>query len=363
MKNQKYFILFSILILAGILFSSCGGGASGGAIFKAIESEVKLGKKTASWAIRSMVYYNGQLYCTNGDKIFTKGKKAGRGWSSLSTQYDGAIGLLASDDNNLYVLTYKPSTEVTATNQDTYNYSDVQVAVLFGPSTGTINTLKNVMTIFDNKVIGTTGGREAFATVYGGTEGVGGTTFKLNGTAAPTTAGSDAASAVKAGSSTLLYKTFISTSDYTNTRAWYVELNGDGSSFKKANTGKFTITGVNGGRTINLEQTGGEDGPLSEKKHGKITGLAYYEEEDSSGITQQYLLVATTKGYYRVILDGTNAVKRCPHSNGEQLAGQGIIEGSFWTLSTGAIYAGVTTADKNRYGLWAYYPNDAWNVD
>lgn len=359
MKNQKYFILFSILILAGILFSSCGGGASGGAIFKAIESEVKLGKKTASWAITSMVYYNEQLYCTNGDKIFTKGKDAGRGWSSLSTQYDGAIGLLASDDNNLYVLTYKPSTEVTSTNQDTYNYSDVQVAVLFGPSTGTISTLKNVMTIFDNKSY--SGGREAFATVYGGTEGVGGTTYKLNGTAAPTTEGSDAASAVKAGSSTLLYKTFISTSDYTNTRAWYVELNGNGSSFKKANTGKFTITGVNGGNTINLEQTSG-DGPLSEKKHGKITGLAYYEETINSE-NKQFLLVATTKGYYRVALDDTKVVKANPHNNGEQLAGQGIIEGSFWTTPEGTIYAGVTAADTSRYGLWAYYPNGAWNVD
>ncbi len=355
MKNQKYFILFSILILAGILFSSCGGGASGGAIFKAIESEVKLGKKTASWAIRSMVYYNDQLYCTNGDKIFTKGKKAGRGWSSLSTQYDGAIGLLASDDNNLYVLTYKPSTEVTATNQDTYNYSDTQLSVLYG-STGVVSGISNIKTIFDNKVISTTGGREAFATTADGT------TYKLNGTAAPTTAGSDAASAVKAGSSTLLYKTFISTSDYTNTRAWYVELNGDGSSFNKSNTGKFTITGVNGAPSIDLSKTGGEDGPLSEKKHGKITGLAYYEETIDSQ-NKQFLLVATTMGYYRVTLDGTNVVKANPHNNGEQLAGMGIIEGAFWTLSTGAIYAGVTSADKNRYGLWAYYPNDAWNMD
>jgi len=46
----------------------------------------------------------------------------------------------------------------------------------------------------------------------------------------------------------------------------------------------------------------------------------------------------------------------------------GIIEGSFWTLPTnGAIYAGVTSADKTRYGLWAYYSGDSagtvWNVD
>ena len=359
MKKQKYFILFSILALAGILFSSCGGGASGGAIFKAIEGEVKLGKKTASWAITSMAYYNGNLYITNGHTIFTKGKGAGRGWSTVSTQYDGAIGLLASDDNNLYVLTYKPSTEVTSTNQDSYNYSDVQVAVLYGPSTGTISSLKNVMTIFDNKSYN--GGREAFATVYSGNSDVGGTTYKLNGTAAPTSKGSNAASAVKVGGSSSLFSSFISTSDYDNQRAWYVELTGNGSSFNKSNTGKFTITGVNGGRTINLEQTSG-DGPLSEKKHGKITGLAYYEET-VSGEHKEFLLVSTTKGYYRVALDDTKVVKANPHANGEQLAGMGIIEGAFWTLPTGAIYAGVTTADKNRYGLWAYYPNDAWNVD
>ncbi len=353
MKNQKYFILFSILTLAGILFSSCGGGAGGGAIFKAIESEVKLGKKTASWAITSMVYYNEQLYCTNGDKIFTKGKGAGRGWSSISTNYDGAIGLLASDDNNLYVLTYKPSTEVTSANQDTYNYSDMKLNVLYGPATGAVTGISNVMTIFDNKSYN--GGREAYATVYGGT------TYKLNGTAAPTSTGSsDIASAVKVGSSSHLIQSFISTSDYTNSRAWHIELNGNHSSFDKSNTATFTITGI-GAPSINLEQTTG-DGPLSEKKHGKITGLAYYEETIDSE-NKQFLLVATTKGYYRVALDNTKVVKANPHNNGEQLAGQGIIEGSFWTLSTGAIYAGVTSADKNRYGLWAYYPNDAWNMD
>ena len=352
MKKQKFFLLFSILTLSGILFSSCGGGASNGAIFAAIESEVKLGKKTATWAITSMAYYDGNLYCTNGNKIFKKGLNAGRGWNTISTPYDGSIGLLASDDSNLYVLTYKPSTEVTSTNQDSYNYSDVQVAVLEGSSTGIISNLKNVMSIFDNKSYN--GGREAFATVYGGA------TYKLNGRAAPTSNGSDAASAVKIGSSSHLIQSFISTSDYTNSRAWYIELNGNHSSFDKSNTATFTITGI-GAPSINLEQTSG-DGPLSEKKHGKITGLAYYEET-ISGELKQFLLVSTTKGYYRVTLDGTKNVKANPHTNGEQLAGMGIIEGAFWTLSTGAIYAGVTSSDKNRYGLWAYYPNNAWNMD
>ena len=355
MKKQKHLILFSILSLFIFLFVSCGGGGSNGAIFSAIESEVKLGKKTAGWAITSMAYYNGNLYCSNGDKIFTKGYNGGRGWASQSTSFDGAIGLLASDDNYVYVLSYKPSTEVTSTTQDTYNYSDTQLSVLYG-STGVVSGISNIRTIFDNKAIG---GREAFATTADGT------VYKLNGKSAPTplSGQADKASAVKVGGSTQFIQSFISTSDYSNSRAWYIPLSGNGSSnITEGNTPQFTIVGINGAPSIDLSRTAG-DGPLSEKKHGKISGLAYYEEENSSGITQQYLLVATTKGYYRVTLDGTNVVKANPHKNGEQLSGMGIIEGAFWTLPTGAIYAGVTTADKNRYGLWAYYPNDAWNVD
>lgn len=355
MKNQKDFVLFSILSAFIVLLSSCGGGAGGGGIFSAIEGEVKLGKKTAGWAVTSMVYYQGNLYCTNGSKVFSKGYGAGRGWASQSTSYDGAIGLLASDDNNLYILTYKPSTEVTSTTQDTYNYSDTQLSVLYG-STGVVSGISNVVRIFDNKVIGS--GREAFATTADGT------TYKLNGTAAPTAVGSDAASAVKVGGSTQLYQTFLSTTNFSNSKAWYIPLEGNGSAaIKEKNAPQFTITGIGSGApSIDLSKTGGEDGPLSERNTGKISGLAYYEETDSSG-KKEYLLVSTTHGYYRIALDGTNAVKRCPHSNGDQLAGQGIIEGSFWTLPTGAIYAGVTTSDTNRYGLWAYYPDGVWNLD
>lgn len=359
MNFHKTFTLLLGISSLVFIFTSCGGGGSNGAIFSAIESEVKLGKKTAGWAITSMAYYNGNLYCSNGDKIFTKGYNGGRGWASQSTSFDGAIGLLASDDNNLYILTYKPSTEVTSTTQDTYNYSDTQLSVLYG-STGVVSNISNIRTIFDNKVIDPNGGREAFATTADGT------VYKLNGKSAPTplSGQADKASAVKVGGSTVFFQSFISTSDYTNSKAWYIPLNGNGSSnITEGNTPQFTIVGINGAPSIDLSKTGGKDGPLSEKEHGKITGLAYYEEENSSGITQQYLLVATTKGYYRVTLDGTNVVKANPHKNGEQLSGMGIIEGAFWTLPTGAIYAGVTTADKNRYGLWAYYPNDAWNVD
>lgn len=353
MKNQKDFVLFSILSALIILLSSCGGGAGGGGIFSAIEGEVKLGKKTAGWAVTSLVVYKGNLYCTNGSKVFSKGYGAGRVWASQSTSYDGAIGLLASDDNNLYILTYKPSTEVTSTTQDTYNYSDTQLSVLYG-STGVVSGISNVVRIFDNKAIG---GREAFATTASGT------TYKLNGTAAPTVVGSDAASAVKVDGSSELYQSFLSTSDYTNSRAWYIPLNGNGSSSigegGTRNTPQFIIQGVGGGETIDLTTTSGDD-----KKTllgTSITGLAYYEEE-VSGANKEYLLVATTQGYYSVTLDGTNVVTRCPQANGEQLASMGIIEGSFWTFSDGSIYAGVTAADKNRYGLWAYYPGDAWNV-
>ena len=356
MNKHKKFVFFLSISSLVFLFTNCGGGAGGGGIFSAIESEVKLGKKTADWAVTSMVYYNGNLYCTNGDKIYTKAYNGGRSWGGQSTSYDGAIGLLASDDNNLYVLTYKPSTEVTSTNESSYNYSDTQLCVLYG-STGVVTNISNVRTIFDNKAIS---GRIAYATTADGT------TYKLNGTAAPTPTGqSDKASAVKVGGSTQLIQSFISTSDYTNSRAWYIPLSGNGSSaIKERNTPEFTIVGINGAPSIDLTRTSGlgSDGPMSEKKNGKISGLAYYEET-VSGELKQFLLVSTSKGYYRVTLDGTNVVKANPHNNGEQLAGMGIIEGAFWTLPTGAIYAGVTSADKNRYGLWAYYPNDAWNVD
>ena len=365
MNRQKHFTLFAILTSFIVLFSGCGGGASGGAIFSAIEGEVKLGKRTTPWAIRSLVMYGNQLYCTNGNKIYTKGYGAQRGWTALTTSYDGAIGLLAADEDNLYVLTYTPSTEITSEDQGTYNYSDMKLNVLYGPATGAVG-LSNVMTIFDNKSYN--GGREAFATRYGGE------TFQLNGTATPTRIGSGAASAVKTVGSSQLHQTFISTSDYTNSRAWYVPLDGNGSAFLtptttngsttyKYNSPQFRINGVGAGvPSFDLSKLTVDNQTMSESKHGKISGLAYYEET-VSGVQKEYLLVSTTSGYYRIALDGTNAVHRCPHANGERLAGQGIIEGSFWTLPTGAIYAGITASDKTRYGLWAYYPNDAWNVD
>lgn len=358
MNKQKYFMSFIVSASILFFFSSCGGGASGGAIFSAIEGEVKLGKKTATWAITSMVYYDGNLYCTNGNKIYTKRLNAGRGWSAMSTQYDGAIARLASDDSNLYVMTYKPSVEVTSSNQDSYDYSDISLNVLYGPSTGVVN-LSKVMTIFDNKSYNA--GREAFATVYGGA------TFKLNGTAAPTAAptasgSSDMASAVQVGGSSILYHTFISTSDYTNSRAWYIPLTGNGSSFEKSNSAQFSIQGVGAGAlSFNLSTDLNE--ALTEAKHGKISGLAYYKENDGSG-EKEYLLVSTSSsGYHRITLDGTNVITHNPHPNGEQLAGMGIIEGAFWTTPNGAIYAGITTADKSRYGLWSYFPDGAWNVD
>lgn len=361
MNKQKYFMSFIVSASILFFFSSCGGGASGGAIFSAIEGEVKLGKKTATWAITSMVCYKGNLYCTNGNKIYTKGLNAGRGWSAMSTQYDGAIARLAADDSNLYVMSYKPSVEVTSSNQDSYDYSDISLNVLYGPSTGVVN-LDKVMAIFDNKVYppdgnNNTTGREAYATVYGGT------TYKLNGTAAPTASGSsDIASAVKVGGSTELYQTFISTSDYTNTRAWYVPLTGNESSFTASNKAQFIIQGVGAGApSFNLSTDLNE--ALTEAKHGKISGLAYYKENDGSG-EKEYLLVSTSgSGYHRITLDGTNVITHNPHPNGEQLAGMGIIEGAFWTTPNGAIYAGITTADKSRYGLWSYFPDGAWNVD
>lgn len=353
MQGQKHFTLFGILSFFIVLLSSCGGGASGGAIFSAIEGEVKLGKKTAPWAIRSMVYYNGSLYCTNGNKILSKGGTGPGGWSTISTQYDGGIALLAADDSNLYILTFKPSTDVTSINQGTYNYSDTQLNVLYG-STGVVSGISNVVRIFDNKAIG---GREAFATTANGT------TYKLNGTTA-TSVDSDKASAVKVGGSTHRIQSFISTSDYTNSRAWYVPLNGNGSSLigegGTRNTPTYTINGINSS-TIDLNETTGDD--RKDLLKANITGLAYYEEPDSSGTTKEYLLVATTQGYYSVTLDATKIVTRCPQSNGEQLAGQGIIEGSFWTFSDGSIYAGVTTADNSRYGLWSYYPGSTWNLN
>ena len=354
MNQQKKFVLFLSISSLVFLFTSCGGGASSGAIFSAIESEVKLGKKTADWAVTSMVYYGGNLYCSNGDKIYKKAYNGSRGWGAQSTSYDGAIGLLASDDNNLYVLTYKPSTDVTSTNEDTYNYSDTQLCVLYG-STGVVTTISNVRTIFDNKAIG---GREAFATTADGT------TYKLNGLSAPTPTGrSDIASARKVNGTTVFFQSFLSTSDYSNTRGWVIPLNGNGSSsITEGNMPQFIIQGCNAASiSIDLTEAGG-DGPMSSRKSERISGLAYYEEE-ISGIRNEYLLVATTKGYYRVTLDGTCILKSTPHKNGEQLAGMGIIEGAFWTLPTGAIYAGVATYDKTRHGLWAYYPDGTWNVD
>ncbi|NLK46511.1 MAG: hypothetical protein GX297_07660 [Treponema sp.] len=348
MNRQKifknFFIFTSVFV---ILFSSCGGGPSNGAIFAAIEGEEKLNKGTVPWAVTSLVYYKGALYCTNGSSVYTKGKYAKRGWAAFPTNYDGSIAALAADDNNLYVLTYSKTNP-----QD--NCSDRKLYVLQGSSTGAVTLTGNPDVIFDNQSYSS--GREAFVTLYG-SQTSGGATYKLNGTSAPTSTGkSDIASAAKGSGGTEFYQTYLAVSDFSNTRTFRVDLDGNHSSFAKDENSKNKNNPVN---SIICSDGTSIPVPLTESKNGKITGLAFYRE-----LGKDYILVATSSsGYHRISLDGTNTSTPNPHKNGEQLAGAGIIEDSFWTLDSGAIYAGVTAQDQKRYGLWAYYLNDSWNRD
>ena len=104
MNRQKifknFFIFTSVFV---ILFSSCGGGPSNGAIFAAIEGEEKLNKGTVPWAVTSLVYYKGALYCTNGSSVYAKGKYAKEDGQRFLQRW--FIAALAADDNK-YVLTY-----------------------------------------------------------------------------------------------------------------------------------------------------------------------------------------------------------------------------------------------------------------
>ncbi len=348
MNRKSFFALFSLIVFS-FLVSGCGGGASGGAIFSAIENEVKLGKSSAKWAVRSMVYYNNTLYCTNGSKIF---QKNGRGWTAIPTNWDGAIGLLAADDNNLYVQHFNISTDVSETNLNNYHYEDVQVSVLYGTNAGQTIISSGAMTIFDNQ--STNGGREAFVSKYGGS------CYKLSSTGTTGDNLGNCKGAVKntSGGSQLFNTHLVTKNTNTNT-AYYINLINNGTKIST----EFIIRSSAG--DINLENAG--ENSLSSTKIGAITGLAYYRDKEriTSGDEKDYLLVATmNNGYYRVSLDGTNKIDNYPHKNGERIAGLGIIDGSFWTFGK-EIYAGVTTSDKNAYGLWAYYDETdagAWNL-
>lgn len=355
MNKKSFFTLFTLSLLI-LLLAGCGGGASGGAIFSAMENEIKLGSSSAQWATRSMVYYNNALYCTNGNKIFTKEYGGGRGWTAINTNWDGAIGLLAADDNNLYVQHFNISTDVSETNLNNYHYEDVQVSVLKGTNAGQTIVSSGVMTIFDNQ--STNGGREAFVSMYGGS------CYKLSSSG---TTGSNLGNnkgAVKTSGGTQLYGTHLVTCKPNTNDVYYINLNTLANNSTKIST-EFVIHGTNG-TEINLENAGTNS--LSSTKIGAITGLAYYRDKEriTSGDEKDYLLVATpNNGYYRVSLDGTKKIDNYPHANGERIAGVGIIDGSFWAFGK-TIYAGVTSSDKKTYGLWAYYDETtagAWNLD
>ena len=351
MNRKSFFALFSLIVFS-FLVSGCGGGASGGAIFSAIENEVKLGKSSAKWAVRSMVYYGNTLYCTNGNKIF---QKDGQGWKAISTNWDGAIGLLAADGDNLYVQHFNISTDVSETNLNNYHYEDVQVSVLKGTNAGQTIVSSGVMTIFDNQ--STDGGREAFVSKYDGG------CYKLT-SSGPDLAhnyGGDKRGAVKTSGGSQLFDTHLVTRNTNTGEIYHINLKDTDST--KIST-EFIIHRSNG-EDINLENAG--ENSLLSTKIGAITGLAYYRDKEriTSGDEKDYLLVATmNNGYYRVSLDGTNKIDNYPHKNGERIAGLGIIDGSFWTFGK-EIYAGITTSDKNAYGLWAYYDETdagAWNL-
>lgn len=318
MKFTKiYNLIFPVFIfLFATVFLSCGGGGGGGGgIFAAIESEVPLNKVSVPNVVKTVVVHNGNLYCTNGDKLFYKGIESGPKWNSADRHYSSRLALLASDAANLYVMTEDGNVYVWC--------NDAPVA------TGAI-------VILDNQYVSNNGvaNREAFVVTSSDCR-------RLNGTGVPTASGGSSSTrgAVWNNGLTVFVNTTCITSNFSYTHYW---------------TPSSQI--VLGGSTIESFITPTND--------GNIRSIAYTMEGGT-----EYILIATDKTGYKKIrcADG---IKVDVHSNGNQFDTFPIFEDGIWVMpnsantETRAIFASIVSpADKTRYGLWGFYKGSSWNLE
>lgn len=164
--NKKFasplFLLAAVSL--SIILTGCGGGGGGG-IFKAITEEEKLNKSTVPLNVRGLTHCSGNLYITNGSKIWKKGinQKAGS-WSEVGG-YGNNIASIASNGTDLYVMTWNTASESKGTTNSIVRHGGGTVTGISG----------EIYNIFDNKVYGGTG-QECFAYTSSGTYQLTGTT-------------------------------------------------------------------------------------------------------------------------------------------------------------------------------------------
>ncbi len=168
--NKKYTLPLFFLIAANlsIILTGCGGGGGGG-IFKAISEEEKLNKSSTPLFIRGLTYCGGNLYVTNGSKIFSKGVNQKRGWSEVGG-YGNNIATIASNGTDLYVMTWNTASDAKGTTNPIVRHGGGTVTGISG----------EIYNIFDNKVYGGAG-QECFAYTSTGTYQLTGTTATLVG--------------------------------------------------------------------------------------------------------------------------------------------------------------------------------------
>ncbi len=329
MKNKLLKFLPLLLI---VLWTSC----SQAPIFYDIAREIKLADANVPGDVYSIVKLGNTLY-TQNSKIFSKGLKDERGWSSSSSP-SGRVIKLASDDEYLYALTAEQTNNDDSGKEFEYKlWSSLNAA----GDWKTIETKElsvddeddiTGIVLFDNGVNEASGRKAYFrkgGIVYNLTSGVKG----------------DAVTATSASASTVAAAKGSSGDYFSDSLAFCA----NGSKLYEVKDGVLKLS------------TNGTDwsDPLA---IGTVNALTFGDGE---------LYAATDSGIKIVSLDASGILTSVSSfgSNASLVFDDSkiISIATFGAADDNAIYAGAisaTSSKNNAHALWGYYPSRGnWNYE
>ena len=363
---------------AALLFSSCQD-----VIYANIRKEVSLKSATVKSDIRSIIRFNDQFYCANGN-IYRKSNGANYyGAWQRSSAPSGQVLKLAADSTNIYALVGISKEDLTEgenvpVRRELWYSNDGsswnKVTGVYGSGTIPYNNSAKIETyLFCTNAIASAN-RKAYFIVRGGAAGY--KAYELNGSGVSKTWGSGTGET--AFSTTNADEDPICNASNVSRSCVY-----DGSAVRFfTSTGSCTnetTTGYDGSEKIYYY---GDGGTLKWGEMGSSTvkgSVGAYASVYSIGYTSDYLLVGTTSGltHHPLTANVPGSSSRQFKTNADATLSTQytilailVVNPEKTELST-AIYAsqnytgsGSNSAQFDHICMWAYYPERGeWNRD
>ena len=373
MKNIKVKnIAFVSMVLAALaLFTGCQD-----VIYANIRKEVKLRDASIKGDINSIIRYQNDFYCANGN-IYRKSKDATSpgGWSKISSP-SGYVISLAADNDYLYALLGISKEDLSEgenvpVRRELWCYKDgdgwKKVTGVFGSGDIAYKSGGEIKTnLFGTNAIASAN-RSAYFIVNGGSAGY--KVYKLNGAAVATTWGSGTGE-------TALSTTNADTKPTSSTQSCVYDgsavrfFNSRGSCTNETNSAAPTIYYYGDSSTLRWGKKG--TAPVSSDSVGAKSGVL------SIGYTSNYLLVGTSAGISHHALSAAGV----PSSSSTEFStnAEATLSSQYNILAIlvaqpekseteTIIYAsqnytgsGSNSAQFNHICMWSYYPSThEWN--